>query len=159
MASTKPKTSPKKSPSGLVGSSKTKLNKKQLGGIIVALIVVGVGIKLVSNAAISTCVQGTFRQGNSGQCVKNIQILANHKIRNAPAFYSNLAPLAQDGSFGLKTKIGIVAIQKQFKLTQDGVVGPASWKVLCSSATIQFAGGPFSSAELAAAKGSGCPGL
>jgi len=146
MTSTKQKTSSRKS-SGLVGSSNTKLNKKQLGGIIVALIVVGVGIKLVSNASTSTCVQGTFRQGNSGQCVRDIQALLN---------FAPYGPkLTVDGRYGPTTKSAVLRYQKPMGLVADGVVGPKTWSYICSP---QMGPGVPLSWPRAAAHDAGCVG-
>lgn len=38
-----------------------------------------------------------------------------------------------DGSFGPKTTAGVKAVQKSYKLTEDGVVGPDTWAALVTS--------------------------
>lgn len=44
------------------------------------------------------------------------------------------AGLSTDGDFGPATKSGVEQVQKFFKLTADGVVGPKTWAVLVSGA-------------------------
>lgn len=133
-----------------------KINVFQVSILVLLFVLAGVVYKVYSSA--SGCTSGVFRSGNSGTCVKYIQTLANHKLQNAPSRYGNLAPLVADGAFGSKTTTAMKAIQKEFVLSQDGVVGSNTWRVLCSQETIKNAGGPFGSAQLAAARGAGCPG-
>jgi peptidoglycan hydrolase-like protein with peptidoglycan-binding domain len=35
-----------------------------------------------------------------------------------------------DGVFGPQTEIGVKALQSRYRLNPDGVVGPATWKLL-----------------------------
>lgn len=42
----------------------------------------------------------------------------------------SVAAIPDDGNFGPSTKAAVQAVQKHFGLTEDGVVGPATWKAL-----------------------------
>lgn len=42
----------------------------------------------------------------------------------------SVTQLAQDGNFGAGTEAGVKKVQALFQLTQDGIVGPATWAVL-----------------------------
>ena len=103
---------------------------------ILALVIVGVAAfgtyRLVaSNAA--TCKTYNWSINKSGTCVKNIQ-----RITNAAGarhwHYSGSAVLVVDGKFGPLTKAQVIAFQKFGKLSQDGIVGPNTWAVLCADA-------------------------
>jgi peptidoglycan hydrolase-like protein with peptidoglycan-binding domain len=59
----------------------------------------------------------------SSNPTKAIQLLLNNK---------NSAGLTVDGSFGSKTTAAVKAFQKAKGITQDGVVGPTTWKYLFS---------------------------
>lgn len=155
---------PVKSGSKIVASkgkfSLSSLQKKLVA--VAAVVVLGAGGFWLYNDLqdgqlfAASCVSNTYRQGSSGTCVKYIQTLANHKLKNAPGYYNNLPALTADGAFGAKTTTAIKAIQNQYKLTRDGVVGKNTWRVLCSITTIYMAGAPFNSTEAAAAKSAGC---
>lgn len=107
-------------------------------------------------ASAASCVDYTFRRGSTGTCVRYIQTLANHKL---PYIY-NYSTLLVDGQYGPVTKGGIYRIQKQWGLYYDGVVGPQTWRALCSTGTISaYAGGSFNSAELSAYWNAGCSKL
>lgn len=105
-------------------------------------------------SADATCYDYEWWQGLSGQCVKDIQVLANHKLPYIP----DRTTIAEDGAYGPQTKAGIIRIQQAGGLTQDGIVGPNTWGALCYDWTSRpYAGGPFSPAEVAAATNAGCP--
>ena len=61
----------------------------------------------------------TIKQGNSGKLVKMLQIF--------------LGGLTVDGKFGAKTKAAVIKWQKSHGLTQDGVVGPKTWRKILES--------------------------
>jgi peptidoglycan hydrolase-like protein with peptidoglycan-binding domain len=42
--------------------------------------------------------------------------------------YPAIPKLAADGIFGKRTKNAVIAFQKQFGLSADGIIGPATWK-------------------------------
>ena len=46
------------------------------------------------------------------------------------AYYSSIPRSAIDGEFGTATQTAVKAFQKLFGLTQDGVIGPATWAKL-----------------------------
>ncbi|GEM_PF-3376500 len=143
----KKKTKPSNPKSGLIGLSKITFSKKQLGGFIVALIAVGFGINYFTQAGAGKCIQGTFRQGSSGQCVRDIQALIN---------YAPFGPkLAVDGQFGPITKSAVVKYQKSMRLVADGIVGPKTWSDICSP---QKGGVVPPSWPRAAAVDADCPG-
>ncbi|MGH7217944.1 MAG: peptidoglycan-binding domain-containing protein [Candidatus Microsaccharimonas sp.] len=84
------------------------------------------------NAA-SGCVVYTYRQGNSGSCVKNIQTIITLNTRSGICGNVNTAVVI-DGSFGPKTAAGVKAFQRENCLTADGIVGPNTWRALCTQA-------------------------
>gem|GEM_PF-1848231 len=138
-----------------------KLNTKGIAHIAtLAVVVIGVaafGTYMLVASRAATCKDYTWYSGKSGSCVKNIQILANHKLSFIPTYGSPL--ISEDGQFGSQTKAGIIRIQKKWGLTADGVVGTKTWLALCSTGTISaYAGGDFSSAAKTAAHNSGCAG-
>lgn len=59
-----------------------------------------------------------YKEGSIGDDVKKIQ---------------EIVGVTPDGSFGKKTKEAVVKWQKEHKLTADGIVGPATWKVMFES--------------------------
>ena len=85
-------------------------------------------IETVVNAPIRGIVSsypGTpLRRGSTGPNVVVIQTSLNRISQNYPAIPK--VP-AIDGVFGPKTEASIIEFQKIFGLTQDGVVGPATW--------------------------------
>lgn len=65
--------------------------------------------------------QPTVSLGSTGLAVFYLQsILDKHAGQN----------IVQDGVFGPNTKQAVINMQRLFKLTPDGIVGPASWAVL-----------------------------
>ena len=58
-------------------------------------------------------------EGETGDAVRAAQILMGH--------------VPVDGNFGPETKARVVAVQAAHNLEQDGVVGPATWKVLAEA--------------------------
>ena len=67
----------------------------------------------------NTTVRPTLSIGSTGDDVKDLQ-----KVLNA-----TVADLAVDGVFGKKTQEAVMAFQKQYGLTVDGVVGPITWAI------------------------------
>lgn len=65
-----------------------------------------------------------LRVGSSGDNVRTIQRQLNRIAKNYPSF-GTINPV--DGNFGTQTQNVVKAFQKQFKLTQDGVVGKSTW--------------------------------
>ena len=64
-----------------------------------------------------------LRRGSSGENVKIIQRQLNRIAKDYPAF----GTLTVDGKFGKATEDTVKKFQKQFGLTQDGVVGKSTW--------------------------------
>jgi peptidoglycan hydrolase-like protein with peptidoglycan-binding domain len=58
----------------------------------------------------------TVQQGQIGNAVKAAQTMMGH--------------VPVDGDFGPQTRARVVAVQAAHKIQQDGIVGPATWKVL-----------------------------
>lgn len=92
---------------------------------VVAMVLTSlIGGASTANAA-SGCVASTYRQGAVSSCVKNIQVIINS--------YRNLNnTIATDGRFGPATKSAVVSFQRSVGITADGIVGPNTWKNLCS---------------------------
>ena len=68
----------------------------------------------------------TIREGSRGPDVIQLQFILNFLAD----FYNDIPPVIQDGVFGRATRNSVVAFQRKFGLTQDGIVGPATWKLL-----------------------------
>ena len=136
------------------GNQMKKLNTKGFAHIAaLAIVVVSVaafGTYMLVTSHAATCKAYTWRAGQSGTCVKYIQQLVNWQNR-----YNSYSagPVVVDGSFGPKTKAAVIADQKQFGLTADGVVGPKTWNVICSP---QMGPGIPPTFPLAAARAAGC---
>ena len=87
----------------------------------------GDGVSLVQATEISGTPQsypGTpLRRGSSGAAVRVIQQQLNRIAKNYPA----IPKVTVDGIFGTATENAVKAFQKAFNLTQDGIVGKATW--------------------------------
>jgi len=68
----------------------------------------------------------TIREGSRGPDVIQLQFILNFISQ----FYNDIPSVIQDGVFGRSTRDAVVAFQRKFGLTQDGIVGPATWKLL-----------------------------
>ncbi len=109
-----------------------KISFKLIFGAIA--IVAGLVVLPSSQAnAASGCVVYTYRQGNSGTCVKNIQTILTLNTRSGSCGNLNTA-VGIDGSFGPQTAAGVKAFQRENCLTADGIVGPNTWRALCTQA-------------------------
>lgn len=91
----------------------------------------GDDIELVKNAPISGIISlypGTaVRRGDSGEEVYVIQQYLNEISRDYPAI-PRISPV--DGIFGEATENSVIAFQRIFNLTPDGIVGQATWNKL-----------------------------
>ncbi|MCL2630702.1 MAG: peptidoglycan-binding protein [Firmicutes bacterium] len=68
-----------------------------------------------------------LRRGMSGPSIRLVQEYLN-TIR---VIYPLIpGPLAEDGIFGPRTEASVIAFQRQFMLTPDGIVGPITWAKL-----------------------------
>jgi peptidoglycan hydrolase-like protein with peptidoglycan-binding domain len=67
-----------------------------------------------------------LKRGASGSDVSRLQFLINF----ASDYYPAVPEISQDGIFGSGTENAVKAFQKQFGLTQDGIVGAATWAKL-----------------------------
>ncbi len=85
-------------------------------------------VETVVNApirGIASSYPGTpLRRGSSGPNVVVLQVALNRISQNYPAIPK--IPTA-DGIFGSRTEAAVVAFQRIFGLTPDGVVGPGTW--------------------------------
>ena len=64
------------------------------------------------------------KQGDTGDSVRTIQFY----LRIASSNYSSIPSVTVDGIFGSATTAAVKAFQKEFGLTQDGIVGKATWQ-------------------------------
>ena len=65
-----------------------------------------------------------LRLGDSGNAVQQMQIRLNRISSN----YPNIPKInPTDGNFGVSTEETVRAFQRTFRLSEDGVVGPATW--------------------------------
>lgn len=76
-------------------------------------------------AAKKPCTQQNYRSGSRGNCVNYIQNMLN-------LAQPNQTKLDTDGRFGPKTRTAVRAWQTDKKLVVDGIVGPETWRSLCS---------------------------
>ncbi|HJA26007.1 MAG TPA: peptidoglycan-binding protein [Candidatus Fournierella merdigallinarum] len=67
-----------------------------------------------------------LRLGSRGDAVRKIQFW----LRIAATNYSSIPAPTVDGIFGGATEAAVKAFQREFGLTADGVVGPATWQAL-----------------------------
>jgi len=67
-----------------------------------------------------------IRQGSRGDDVRTLQRYLN----DLSSVYGALLPVDVDGVFGSQTRAAVVAFQRMFELTPDGIVGPATWNML-----------------------------
>ena len=88
-------------------------------------------VEIVSNAPVRDYVSsypGTpLRRGSVGPNVVIVQTELNRISQNYPAIPK---VAAVDGIFGAQTENALMAFQRIFDLTPDGVVGPATWYAL-----------------------------
>ena len=108
-----------------------KLNRKGFSHVEMAIVVLVVaalgfvGYRVLSNTshAGTNCKGNNYSQGSSGQCVKDIQTLVSALDKTS---------LTADGSFGPMTANAVKSFQLSRGGAQDGIVGPATWSLLCS---------------------------
>ena len=93
----------------------------------------GDDIEVVSNVPVrglTPSYPGTpLRLGSAGEAVLQLQGGLNRIAKNYPAI-PKIDPL--DGLFGPSTEEAVIAFQKIFNLTPDGIVGPATWYQIIS---------------------------
>jgi peptidoglycan hydrolase-like protein with peptidoglycan-binding domain len=68
----------------------------------------------------------TLREGSRGPDVLQLQFILDFLSQ----FYNDIPPVIQDSVFGRATRNSVIAFQRKVGLTQDGIVGPATWKLL-----------------------------
>ena len=88
----------------------------------------GSNIDIVFNAPVDL-ITGSYpgtplRRGSTGNQVRTLQVRLNRVSSNYPAI-PKIYPV--DGIFGPKTESAVKAFQRVFGLTQDGIVGKATW--------------------------------
>lgn len=88
----------------------------------------GENIELVTNAPIAniepSLPAGPIELGYVGNNVRFIQVRLNRISANYPSI-PKIQPV--DGVFGPETEAAVKEFQRIFNLTQDGIVGPATW--------------------------------
>ena len=93
----------------------------------------GDDIELVVDApiqGIQTSYPGTpLRRGDSSEYVTVLQVMLNRISQDYPAIPRIATP---DGIFGNRTENAVLAFQRIFNLTPDGIVGKATWYKLVS---------------------------
>ncbi len=67
-----------------------------------------------------------LRQGARGDAVRTLQRYLN----DLSTVYGALLPVNADGAFGAQTRNAVIAFQRMFELTPDGIVGPATWNMI-----------------------------
>lgn len=91
-----------------------------------------------SASASGRCIDYVYGRGGSGQCVKNIQLMANGITsisvwggHSSGCGYLTRTMLVTDGSFGTNTYNKIRSIQDWGCDSIDGRVGRQTWNTLC----------------------------
>ena len=72
-----------------------------------------------------------LRNGSTGNGVREAQ----YYLIILSAFYPSIPRITLDGEFGASTEAAVKAFQKLVGLTQDGIIGPATWQALFLQAT------------------------
>lgn len=67
---------------------------------------------------------GTLQEGDSNLGVSTLQYYLSY----LSDFYTSIPRIAIDGDFGASTRDAVIAAQKTFGLTPDGVVGTETWR-------------------------------
>ena len=70
----------------------------------------------------ATTTRPTISLDSTGEDVKDLQKVLNATVANNS--------LVVDGIFGVATEEAVIAFQKQYGLTADGIVGPKTWGVV-----------------------------
>ena len=70
----------------------------------------------------NTSTRPTVSLGSTGQDVKDLQVVLNATVADNS--------LVVDGVFGNLTKEAVMAFQKEYGLTIDGIVGSQNWNKL-----------------------------
>ena len=76
----------------------------------------------------SWVVGAPLRQGDRGIKVEHLQYM----LRVISAYIPSIPPIQVDGIFGPATKDAVLAAQRRFQLTEDGIVGPKTWDEIYS---------------------------
>ncbi len=82
--------------------------------------------------AINWAYPSTLRRGDTGAKVEHLQYM----LSVLAEFIPQIPPVAVDGIFGPATENAVLAAQRRFDLTQDGIVGQETWDDIYD----QFAG-------------------
>jgi len=82
---------------------------------------------VIGNPGTSKPFPGTpLRVGSRGDNVRFIQNALN-SLRSA---YPSLPAVSADGIFGPQTEAAVIAFQRMFGLTPDGIIGPVTWNAI-----------------------------
>lgn len=116
--------------------------------LTVAAIASVVLVPLTNIHAATSCYAQTWKQGSSGQCVKDIQNLLNYDLYKT----NSSQYLVLDGSYGSYTTAAVKQEQKNSGITVNGSVNAQTWPYVCTSGT-----GTVPSWYTSAAQNAGCP--
>lgn len=127
-----------------------------LTAVVAAIAVASIGIAAPAEAA-GKCVDYQYGYGGYSTCIGDIQQLLNWERIGLSSTYrhptTDYVTLAVDNSFGSKTQKAVLAFQRYWGLSVDGLVGPQTWRYLCSP---EMGPGIPPSFPLAAARNAGC---
>jgi len=122
--------------------------KNRIAATVVATAAAATGLVGVTEAVAPTtasaatyCKNYVYEIGGSGSCVMDIQKLVSIDLAYDHALgYTGAYTVTWDGIFGPQTKTAVQAYQRYEGLTADGIVGPKTWGVICST---EWVGGGY----------------
>ena len=127
--------------------------KRRVAGLMAAGTLALTG--LVAQGAVSptpahaaSCTSYTYSYGGYSTCIRYIQDLLNFKASKGVN-----RRVAVDGAFGTQTRAAVIELQRWYRITADGIVGPVTWRRLCSP---DMGPGPVPGFPYASARAAGC---
>ena len=135
--------------SKVIASKKKGLSKKQWGiiataGVIVLAVGGYFGFQAYQNSSsnAASCVSKTFKKGDTGKCVKDIQNLVNYvhemdRKSNGSKYLGTFKNLTINGKYDAKTETAVKNIQahayaRSQPVSTTGTVNGETWAVLCA---------------------------
>lgn len=117
--------------------------------LLAVVVITGSAIAAMGGThAAPSCYAQTWKQGSSGQCVKDIQNLLNYDLYST----NSSQYLTLDGQYGSYTTAAVKQEQKNSGITVNGTVNTQTWPHVCTPGS-----GSVPSWYTSAATDAGCP--